>query len=85
MDYQDFDNEAQEFAFMVSDNKIPELAEHDDAMMFEELKALELDDFDLLGIPDLELPIDKEIEIKEKELDENLLIENECPSCGYKW
>ena len=27
----------------------------------------------------------KEVEIKEKELDENIPTEKECPSCGYKW
>ena len=26
-----------------------------------------------------------EVEIKEKEMDENLHTEKECPSCGYKW
>lgn len=28
---------------------------------------------------------DTEVQIKEKELDENLSTEKECPSCGYVW
>ena len=27
----------------------------------------------------------KEVKINEKELDENISTEKECPSCGYKW
>lgn len=59
VDYQDYDDEAQEFADMVADNKIAELAEHDDEMFKLEALNLELDvngfDLDLLGIPDLDL------------------------------
>lgn len=61
VDYQDYDDEAQEFADMIADNKIAELAQHDDEMFKLEAINLDLDkngfDLDLLGIPDLDLSI----------------------------
>jgi DNA modification methylase len=60
VDYQDYDSEAQEYADMIADNKIAELANHDDNMMINDLKDIDLPDYDLLGIPDFEMP--KEIE-----------------------
>jgi DNA modification methylase len=58
VDTQNFEDKIQETAFLYSDNKIAELAEHDDELM--KLTALELNldqgfDLDLLGIPDLDL------------------------------
>jgi len=32
-----------------------------------------------------EFHVDPEEEINEKEVDENMETENECPKCGYKW
>jgi ParB-like chromosome segregation protein Spo0J len=34
VDYQDYEDEAQEFADMIADNKIAELAEHDDGASY---------------------------------------------------
>jgi ParB-like chromosome segregation protein Spo0J len=69
VDYQHYEDEAQEFADMIADNKIAELAEHDDEMFKLEALNLQLDvsgfDLDLLGVPDLIL---KNIEY---DLDEN--------------
>jgi len=57
VDYQEYDDEAQEFADMIADNKIAELANHDDEMFKLEALNLQLDvsgfDLDLLGVPDL--------------------------------
>ena len=39
VDYQEYDSEAQEYADIVADNKIAELAKHDDAMMIQELQT----------------------------------------------
>lgn len=59
VDHQHYEDEAQEFADMVADNKIAELAEHDDEMFKLEALNLQLDvsgfDLDLLGVPDLNL------------------------------
>ena len=60
VDYQDYESEAQEYADLIADNKIAELAKHDDSMMIEGLKDLGMSDFDfeLLGMENFELPID---------------------------
>lgn len=63
VDYQDYESEAQEYADIVADNKIAELAETDMAMV--NVDALELgEDFDLelLGIPDFELIVTEKLE-----------------------
>jgi len=58
IDIQDFESEAIEYQHMIADNKISILAQHDDAMMIEDLKTLDIDDFELLGMDDFNLPID---------------------------
>lgn len=56
VDYQDYDSEAMEYADMVADNKIAELAEVDLSMVGEDfIKFGEDFDSDLLGIPDFEI------------------------------
>lgn len=57
VDFQDYESEAQEFADMVADNKIAELAEHDDLKMIEGLKELVIEDFELLGLDDFRMPV----------------------------
>ena len=61
IDLQDYDNEADEYADMVADNKIAELAESDMSMILSDVLELGPDfDFELLGIPDFKLPEDFE-------------------------
>lgn len=56
VDEQDFENEAAEYAFLISDNKIAELSEHDDAFMVDVIKSDFPDlDLTLLAMPDLKL------------------------------
>lgn len=57
VDYQDYESEAQEFADLIADNRIAELAEHDENAMIDGIKALDMSDFDfeLLGLPDLSI------------------------------
>jgi len=59
VDIQDFENEAQEYQHMIADNKIAELADHDDSMMLsglEDVGLLDDDvDFDLLGMDAFDL------------------------------
>jgi len=87
VDYQDFENEAEEYQFMVSDNTIQELAELDLAMVSQDVLDFGPDfDLEMLALPDFKIDLNgKDIEIKEKELDENIMTDKECPSCGYKW
>jgi len=61
IDEQDFENEAAEFAHLIADNKIAELAEHDDSLMLEGIQDLDIKDFELLGLDNLTLEELKEI------------------------
>jgi len=53
--YQDFENEAQEYAYLISDNEVARWAELDKELVLEEIKDLELDDIELLGLKDFEV------------------------------
>ena len=68
VDYQEFKDEATEFQFLVSDNKSPELADHDDSLMISGIKDLGLEDmdFELLGLDDFQINWDSDIEAKDK-------------------
>jgi ParB-like chromosome segregation protein Spo0J len=85
VDTQDFEDKTQEIAFLYSDNKIAELAEHDDELM--KLGALELKldassfDFEFLGISKFE--VDLPVEEKPKKAKVPKIID--CPECGHKW
>ncbi len=82
---QDYDSEAQEYADVQSDNAIAAWAELDLAGINLDIGELGPDfDLDLLGIKGFGLD-PGEIDINEKELDENISTDKECPSCGYKW
>ena len=72
VDYQDFENMAQEIAFLESDNLVADLAQHDNNMMIDNIRELNLDDdfdLDLFGIPDFELP---EIKILNEEIEDEI-------------
>lgn len=49
VDYQDYLSEAQEYADIIADNEIARWAELDRFMLFEDMKDLDLGDFELLG------------------------------------
>ena len=56
VDYQDFENEAEEYQFMVSDNTIQELAELDFAMVNQDVLDFGPDfDLEMLGLPNFTL------------------------------
>lgn len=83
IDEQEYKNEADEYADMVADNKIAELANTDLSMVLSDVLDLGPDfDFDLLGIPDFKLPEDFEPgSINDQgKLDEKKPVQ--CPNCG---
>lgn len=87
IDFQDYENEAQEYADMIADNKIAELAEHDDAAMIEELRSntdLQGLDFELLGMLDFDLPL--EPDAAKEEIEDNIPenVETRCKE-GDLW
>ena len=81
--------EEKAIKFMISDNRLADMAIMDDDL----LSGLLLDFDDALDIPGIDQDfldslgnfsgIDEDI--KEKEVDENIKTENECPKCGYKY
>lgn len=82
--YQDFENEAQEYSYLISDNEIARWAELDMQSLYDELKEIEIDDVDLLGIEDFKLP---EIETLDPQTDEDEVpeVENQITKRGDIW
>lgn len=73
VDLQDYASEADEYADMVADNKIAELADTDMSMVLQDVLDLGPDfDFDLLGIPDFKLPEDFAPQCDEDEVPEHV-------------
>lgn len=83
VDYQDFKDEAQEYAHLVADNKIAELADHDDKLMIDKILADFPDiDTELLGLDGINLKFEPGTEDEQGKLDEKQLVFMECPNCG---
>lgn len=90
--YQDFDSEAQEYEFLVADNKLAELSETNEFKIKEELKLLPDVKLDMLGFEKLEiLSVDNQlldVDVKDDEFDDvnisNAKPEKLCPHCGMK-
>lgn len=59
VDYQDYENEAQEYADMTADNQIAMWAEFDNNMLMSKIPELGDMDLDMLGMKDLKLDIDE--------------------------
>lgn len=85
-------DENKEKALNVALNKIS--GEWDDLGLFELLEEIHKKNknlFDITGFNDEDLEElrlvkeDIEINIKEKEFDENITTTNKCPKCGYEW
>ena len=93
VDYQDFATEADEWAHLIADNRLAELAEADESALkslLGELKAadfdLDLAGFDATGLEGL-LTGDGEPEAPGEfpSVDENVPTEFQCPKCSYSW
>lgn len=69
VEYQDFESEAQEYAFLISDNELAELSKTDHSIVMKDVKTLGNDfDLTLLGIPDFKII---EIETLDPKCDED--------------
>jgi hypothetical protein len=86
VDRQDYATEADEFADMVADNKIAELAETDMQMVSAEALNFPELDLDLLGFYPVEIeelqPIEGAEELSADDFDN---FQHECPKCGFEW
>lgn len=82
---QPYESEEQEYADLVADNSVASWAELSLSDINLEVPNLGPDfDIEWLGLKDFSIePMDKEF--NEKEVDENIKTEKECPSCGFKW
>ena len=82
VDYQDYENEAQEYADMIADNQIATWAEFDTQMLIEELPNFEglSVDLDMLGMVEIPTLDEKEKELKDisDELKEEYEVVVEC-------
>lgn len=86
--YQEFDSEAQLYAYMTSDNAIASWAELDLSAINSEILDFGSDfDNELLGIKNFNIETFKEIENTSEELNLNDFdnFEHECPKCGFEW
>ena len=87
--YQDFDSEAQEYAYLTSDNAIASWAELDMSMVTEELTNLgpDFSDLELLGIQSIESI--KDVFFEEGTLDDQGQLDQKkmtkCPNCGEEF
>jgi len=76
VDFQDFDSEEEEYAYLISDNEIARWAELDFQSVYDNLKHLDIEDVDLLGIEDFKVP---EIDVLDPQTDEDAVPEVENP------
>jgi hypothetical protein len=93
VDYQDFTTEADEWAHLIADNRLAELAEADESALrslLGELQATDLDmdlsGFDATALQGL-LTAGGEPEAPDDfpEVDENVPTEYQCPKCAFRW
>ena len=54
VNYQDYKDEAQEYADIIADNEIARWAELDQVNLIEDLKGIEIEDLELLGLDDFD-------------------------------
>lgn len=93
VDYQDFATEADEWAHLVADNRLAELAEADESALRALLGELKASDFDLdlagfdAGSLEGLLAGAEEPQAPEEfpAVDENVPTEFQCPKCAFKW
>lgn len=92
VDYQDYENEAQEYADIVADNAIAEWANLDLSLVNTEMLDLGPDfDVELLGIENFSIePIEKydDFSDKNKEINTDTFgddLQHECPKCGFEF
>lgn len=85
VDYQEFDSEDSEYAFLVSDNAIADWADLDFSMINSHIPDFSPDfNIDLLGIKDFKIDVnfDPGTESDQGKLDEKQPLDVQCPNCA---
>jgi len=92
VDYQDFATEADEWAHLIADNRLAELAESDESALrtlLGELNGTDIDmdlsGFDATALQALMLGGDPEPPADFPAVDENVHTDFACPRCHYAW
>ena len=87
VDYQDYESEAQEWADMLADNRIAELAEMDRPMLKDLLQEMDTggQDIELTGFTEATLEKMMTETHSGTESGEDEETKNKCPKCGYEW
>lgn len=92
----DFQSEEEAKAFLLADNRLPDLGGYDDASLRDLLRSLEELEGTGYSADDL-ADLDRELAAAGQALDaapptkfppidpDTLVTEHECPSCGYQW
>jgi hypothetical protein len=88
VNFQDFNDEAQEYSFVVSDNAVSEWSSLDLGMVNTEMLDLGPDfDLELLGLKKFDIDVldysDKNEEIDTENFGNDL--EHQCPKCGFEF
>ena len=93
VDYQDYANEAEEWADLIGDNRIAELSELDNTVLKDLIQEIDTGEIDLTltGFDEEEIKkmmtqyFDEPPDVFD-ELDENdVETEYKCPKCSYEW
>lgn len=88
---QDFENEAQEYAYLISDNEIARWSELNKQSVFDEIENMPELNIELLGVEDnLEIKHlePEDLSDKNKEIDVDNFgndLEHTCPKCGFEF
>ena len=90
VDYQDFATEADEWAHLVADNRLAELAESDEASLKGLLAELKAGDFDLdlagFDAAALEGLLEEPVPPEDfPAVGDDIPTEFQCPKCRYRW
>lgn len=81
--FEDFEDEAQEYAHVVADNATAEWAELDFKLINEDIGDLGPDfDVDMLGIKDFGVDVNDKPKDEERERGSG---SKTCPECGHEW
>ena len=85
-DVQEFQNEAEEYQFMVADNAIASWSDLDIEDIKNQIQEINFKDYDMLGINNLSLDflgtLDPLLDETEKKVLDKILT---CPECGHKF
>ena len=92
VDYQDYENEAEEWADLIADNRLAELSEIDNTMLKDLIQEIDTGEIDLTltGFDELEIErlmtqyfeAPDEFEVLDED---DVETEYRCPKCNYEW